>query len=655
MNNSADTQGLSKIVREVREAKGMSQEALASAIPISTSRTAIAHFEQGLRVPSIDTITAICKYLNIPEMLWVAFATPQGRARLVFENALSEMAGVRASLRSADAASIQAVEFHISRLTADSLTTNQALDCINSVLVFYGVRAISLQFFQKYFVADVFASEETLAGCIQAYQRDAIRLHPTLAEAFNSFNDASDLASHLTPLAESPLDHYRERSEWTAITPIEQGRLADLGYISAARIRSEHAEREEAARTLRDLAREITQRGKSVAMANLSERARRRLDTLLRRLNSSIRHDLSSPLFSPDADALEREAAALAPAATDLERMAETQAAAYKNLCHYLSADHLDVYVATSMRSDADYVSVHTFVQNLFSHIEVRPLRLRYFNPTQSWIGDRVAKGLVEALMLRRSSITLYMAQKDDTFGKDSEASVALGQGKPVLVYVPKLRIEDPPFDSAELWGRPKSELARDWKRVEKDASEDDANALDSESLASRIATEKLSSLDGYTFAKVVRNHWADFDLYGEADRIAEDDRAKYRSSLDAVIVHGQEMTDFSLRSHVTSILVANAARFERRARTFRLAHPLALQVVARTRILNGMLVVRDVEICAKLIRGILSNKLEYDFSANENNYELIEKLTRSTVRVIPRHELLRAAFERFYVLNHNE
>lgn len=91
------------------------------------------------------------------------------------------------------------------------------------------------------------------------------------------------------------------------------------------------------------------------------------------------------------------------------------------------------------MRTEADFVSVSGFTDALFKHDELRPLKLRFFDPTQSWIEDRVAKGLVEALMLRRSSMTIYMAQKSDTFGKDSEASVALGQGKPVVVYVPKL------------------------------------------------------------------------------------------------------------------------------------------------------------------------------------------------------------------------
>jgi hypothetical protein len=82
------------------------------------------------------------------------------------------------------------------------------------------------------------------------------------------------------------------------------------------------------------------------------------------------------------------------------------------------------------MRTDADFASVNSFVRRLFRHTEIHPLKLRYFNPTQSWIEDRVAKGLVEALMLKRADFTIYLAQKTDSFGKDSEASVALGAGE---------------------------------------------------------------------------------------------------------------------------------------------------------------------------------------------------------------------------------
>lgn len=54
--------------------------------------------------------------------------------------------------------------------------------------------------------------------------------------------------------------------------------------------------------------------------------------------------------------------------------------------------------------------------------------------------------------MLRRAFLTIYMAQKEDTFGKDSEASVALGQGKPVIVYVPKLFVPDLDIDTEDFF-----------------------------------------------------------------------------------------------------------------------------------------------------------------------------------------------------------
>src|SRR4029077_16652874 len=127
------------------------------------------------------------------------------------------------------------------------------------------------------------------------------------------------------------------------------------------------------------------------------------------------------------------------------------QSQALSNLSHYISSDYMDVYVATSMRTKSDFVSVNRFTERLFRHDLIAPLKLRFFNPTQSWIEDRVAKGLVEALMLKRAQYTIYMAQKDDSFGKDSEASVALGQGKPVIVYVPKLKIPKVNVDSEEL------------------------------------------------------------------------------------------------------------------------------------------------------------------------------------------------------------
>ena len=303
------------------------------------------------------------------------------------------------------------------------------------------------------------------------------------------------------------------------------------------------------------------------------------------------------------------------------------------------------------MRSDADFVSVNEFVTELFHHDDIRPLKLRYFNPTQSWIEDRVAKGLVEALMLRRAGYTIYMAQKEDTFGKDSEASVALGQGKPVIVYVPKLEISEVNIDT-EVMGRMSKEelrtlIAREGTSEDREIDE----TVDHQALFSRLLEIRLHQAPGDVLADAARKCWADFDLYGEAGRIElENERALYRKWLDET-VKGVRRDDppGDIRSHFIRILIATAIRFERRAGIFREVHPLALQVILSSGVLNGILVVRSVGSCAKILRSLITNSLELELRVDENNYRLVEKSTGSTIRVISRHRLIANAFSTFY------
>ena len=101
---------------------------------------------------------------------------------------------------------------------------------------------------------------------------------------------------------------------------------------------------------LKDLAVQVRASGAS-ALASISRKQLRRIDSLLRKFHSGIAHGLLSPLFAPDPDVLEREAEALRPKSDhELQRIASTQGVGMRNLAAYLSADYLDVYVATSMR-----------------------------------------------------------------------------------------------------------------------------------------------------------------------------------------------------------------------------------------------------------------------------------------------------------------
>ena len=101
----------------------------------------------------------------------------------------------------------------------------------------------------------------------------------------------------------------------------------------------------------------------------------------------------------------------------------------------YLTFDHLDVYVATSMREKHEYIFVSEFMTKIEQDPHINDLKLRLFDPTCAYCPDRLDKGLAEALMLKRAACTIYLAQESDTLGKDSELASTLAQGKPVIAF----------------------------------------------------------------------------------------------------------------------------------------------------------------------------------------------------------------------------
>lgn len=640
-------QHLGSVVKSHREHKKVTQENVAKQCGANVSRTTVAHLEQGLRVPRPEVLFAICSYLDIPETEWLPFTREESLLRFRFEDHLSEFVGKSVNLDSQDIASQRTAEDLILRIFQSNPSSEQLITIFNSILVYYGVGPVSGGFFRRYFNPSAFGSTDAFSHAVEKYQMDAIRLFPTFAEAFETLNNAEDVNAILDPLQPQPVDGYQARTEWTLIEEIEEELLPDLGYISAQRVRQEATEREWLIDQLRNLAEAIKLNGSS-ALGELSTKVSRKTDSLLRKFDSTIVHGVSSPLFQPDPDALEREADRLAPKTEEqLSRMEETQQIALRNLSRYLAADHMDVYVATSMRTEADFISVNHFVNTLFRHELIRPLKLRYFNPTQSWIDDRVAKGLVEALMLKRASVTIYMAQKADTFGKDSEASVALGQGKPVIVYVPKLTVGDT-LDSENLLGLSRAELVTRYNQL---PEEDDADeTMDDEALVSWILRTSLEKQTDEDVCACVRRYWADFDLYSEAQRFDASVREKYRAWLDNIINGSDDSAvPNELRAPIVGALVATAINFEKRAKLFREVHPLALQVILSTGVLNGIHVARTVEQCATVLAGVIGNSLEVESKKDEDNYRVIEKITGSTIRVISRNELLLNAFAAHY------
>ena len=643
---------LGSMVQTFRMEMGLTQTELAETLQPATSRTTVAFFEQGRRLPEPEVLEKICKVLGVPGRYWQPFLDKDHRRVGEFEDVLSEVVGLSLSLASLDQNAAKTALGQILSLLDRDLTAEQTFDTFRSVLVYYGVPPTSWEFFQRYFDADTFRTAPAFRKAVSRYQRDAIRLFSTFRDSYLRLATSDNLKAILAPLDPKDDEQYRERTEWTRIVDLEEERLADLGYIAAERVKKESAERTALKNFLHDLAKDIRTVGPG-ALTKTSDKKRRKMDSLLRKFDPSSRHSLFSPLFLPDPDQLERKAEQVGPKEeADLARMADTQSTAQQNLAHYLAADYMDVYVATSMRTDSDFISVNRFVTSLFSHDLVRPLKLRFFNPTQSWIDDRVAKGLVEALMLRRAGMTIYMAQKEDTFGKDSEASVALGQGKPVIVYVPKLEVPEVNVDTEVLGRTTREQLEREI-RAEESADNDTEfdETVDAEALHGRLLSIRLAKAPGLALTRAVQRHWADFDLYGEDVRIdSVEDRATFRAWLDSVVKGKRsEEPPAVVKERLISILVATALRFERRARIFREVHPLALQVILSSGVLNGILVARSVDVWANLIRALIRNELDLELVVDDLNYRLVEKTTTSTVRVISQHQLLRNAFATFY------
>jgi hypothetical protein len=109
---------------------------------------------------------------------------------------------------------------------------------------------------------------------------------------------------------------------------------------------------------------------------------------------------------------------------------------ALNNTDLYLSlVNDLDVYVATSMRTRKDFRDMADSCEKIFKSEKLKPLNLRYFDPTISAADGHEDKGLIECLMVKCAKVLVYVAGEKESYGKDAEAAMALSLGKPVIFF----------------------------------------------------------------------------------------------------------------------------------------------------------------------------------------------------------------------------
>ena len=271
----------------------------------------------------------------------------------------------------------------------------------------------------------------------------------------------------------------------------------------------------------------------------------------------------------------------------------------------YLVSDHMDVYIATSMREPHEFSEVSNFVEKLFEDESLKQLKLRYFDPTQAYCKDRIDKGLVEGLMIKRARCTIYHVQESDTFGKDSELAATLAQGKPVIAYIREI----PEFDRFK-----------------------------------QLTLEKIKQQDSSDVEKVLLKQLQQYYPEGawENQKIRDWIEDKSRPDVDEIMT--------LLHDKVTTL-------YNKRADNLKKTHPLGLQVNLSTGVANGVLVVRSIEDCAQLLQSILLNQMKFEIGTNPNKEEpekesiiLRERISKCIYRVDSGNDFLINAFWNFYL-----
>jgi hypothetical protein len=302
------------------------------------------------------------------------------------------------------------------------------------------------------------------------------------------------------------------------------------------------------------------------------------------------------------------------------QHLKDVQLSAARNQEIYLTWDHMDVYFATSMRKSWEYTDLYDFLTELMQSKKLRPLNIRHFDPTQSYADQRIDKGLVEALMLKRAKCTVYSVQDTDTLGKDSELAATLAQGKPVIAYVPTVDVS---------------------KRTNELFNEDPLTILDRLRFVLYADETLMSTLEPGDSAVIDNLAW-----------LSEFERTRvFRSVRDEAQTKSLRKEHAKDLKRLCAIIATSEHRiYDSRARTLRDRHPLGIQVNLENGVANGVLVVRDARTCADLLSAILTKAMKFSIEQDEAAWYLRERISGCVFRVVTKNVKVSNCFWNFYL-----
>jgi hypothetical protein len=301
----------------------------------------------------------------------------------------------------------------------------------------------------------------------------------------------------------------------------------------------------------------------------------------------------------------------------------KVEAQALENSEVYLTWDCMDVYIATSMRYTWEFQETYEFIKQVFSNSITEPLKLRYFDPTQSKCKNAREKGLIEGLMLKRCLCSIYMAQEGDTIGKDSELAATLSQSKPVIAYVPQHNearyaemIATYPLDFFKT-------------RLQILNAQGTLNEGDCESKLQLINPKFQDMIDSF---------------------LEEYDEFKRKEPYSFPQIELPFKTKFKEFSQVCKLVAtAECYNYEKRAKLLMGLHPLSMQINLETGVSNGLLVVRNAKDCSRLLRKLLTNNMTFTIKQQDDCTFLIEETSHCPYRAITNNEKLTNCFWNYF------
>ena len=291
----------------------------------------------------------------------------------------------------------------------------------------------------------------------------------------------------------------------------------------------------------------------------------------------------------------------------------------------YLIWGYIDIYIATSMRKNCEFEETYDLINKIFTDSRIKQLKLRYFDPTQSYCELNRDKGLIEGLMLKRAECTIYMVQESDTFGKDSELASTLAQKKPVIAFLPDYS---------------KEELCDKIKKYPLDYIKERIFVFKAENVFEDIETLNELDKDLFELNEILDKYVKDYE--------------DYRLEQQFTLWNEKEQqfkNQNKIFQEICQILAIFTKKYwDKRAKTLKDYHPLGMQIDLNSGVANGILVVRDVGTCVKILIGILTNSLDFEIKHFEEGYTgLIETQSGSLYRIVTDNELLTNSFWNFF------